>query len=231
MSLFKTFDRWSWSQLSSYRTCPFQARLKYVEREPEPPQPDDAPNLRGTRIHKNAEDFVLGTEPVLAKDLAPFEVQMHDLRNLKAERPESVLLEQSYYLDQNWRPTNKANCWFKWKPDVHVTDAINLIIDHKTGKKYGNEVKHYAQVELYAVGAFCIDSGYDSYLAELWYIDQKDITPHEFRPEQLEKARARLDVEVTHMMNDKIHTPRPNRMSCKWCPYSPRGTGVCPVGV
>lgn len=231
MSLFKTFERWSWSQLSTYRTCPFQARLKYIEHEPEPPQPEDAPNLRGTRIHKEAEDFVLGAVDAVSKDLVPFEGPLTDMRELKIAQPQSVMLEHDYYLDQNWMPTDKAGRWFKYIPDVHVTGDINLVVDYKTGKKYGNEIKHYAQVELYATAAWCNDPGYDVYHTELWYIDQKDITAHEFRPEQLERARARIDTEVTRMMSDKVHAPRPNKMNCKWCPYSPRGTGACPVGV
>lgn len=225
VSPFKSFERWSWSQLSTYRSCPFQARLRYIEREPEPEKGPNDPRDRGIAMHKAAEDYLLGEVSTPVRELEPF---IEVLDELKSANP---LVEHTYYLDSLWRQTTRENAWLKFIPDVHVTIAANLTGDWKTGKKFGNEVKHYQQMELYAVGAWCVDPSFDEYLTDLYYIDQKDMVTHVFKPEQLEKARARLDIEANRMMQDKIHTPRPSKQSCKWCPYSPRGTGACPVGV
>lgn len=233
MSVFRTFTKWSWSQLSSYRSCPYQARLRYLEHAPEPPKAADDPRDRGIRIHKAAEDFVLGTTDVLPKELVHFEGNLAELRDVHESGNAAVRLEHEYLLDSTWRMTeDKEQRWLKFIPDVHVVaPSLHLIIDYKSGRKYGNEVKHYQQMELYAIGDWIVAPSDIVRTAELWYVDQKDITTHEFTPEHLEKARAKLDEEVTHMMADKIHAPRPNKMNCRYCPFSPRGTGACAVGV
>jgi CRISPR/Cas system-associated exonuclease Cas4 (RecB family) len=233
MSLFKSFTKWSWSQLSTWRGCPYQARLRYLEHAPEPPKADNDPRDRGIAAHKAAEDFVLGTSTRLPKELVHFDAQLVELRDVKAAGSAEVHLEAEYLLDNTWRLTDdKERRWLKFIPDVHVVaPTLRLIIDYKTGRQYGNEVKHYQQMELYAIGDWCINPSDEVRTTELWYLDQKDIVVHEFRPEQLERGRAKLDEEVGRMMADKIHAPRPNKMNCKYCPFSPRGTGACAVGV
>jgi CRISPR/Cas system-associated exonuclease Cas4 (RecB family) len=227
--MFKSFTHWSFSQWQTYRACRFQARLRYIEHEPEPPKKADDPRDRGSRIHKEVEDYILNLDHELAPELTHFKQTLDDVRAIC--NVANVEVEQHHYLDANWRPTDKAGKWLVYIPDLRVTGPVNFTADTKTGKKYGNELKHYAQLELYSVCAYIEDPSYEEYESELWYIDQKDIVAHTFTPRQLEKARARIDTEVTKMMDDKIHTPSPNKITCKYCPYSPRGTGVCPVGV
>jgi hypothetical protein len=65
----------------------------------------------------------------------------------------------------------------------------------------------------------------------MWYIDQADIWSTTFTAEQLAHWRAKFDDEVDRMLNDRIFRPRANTHSCRFCPYSPRGNGHCPVGV
>jgi len=223
--MFKSFEHWSWSQLQTWRECPFKARLRYIDRAPEPPRAKDDPRDRGIALHKAAEDYLLKGAP-LDHAFAPFAVQMAELKNLNPE------VEQRNYLDRNWFPCDRDSRWAVYIPDVRATVGdTTLTIDFKTGKKYGNEVKHFGQLQFYSVGDWCAKPTVSHHIGEIWYIDQKDIVPHQFSNTQLEQARARLDEEVTRMMADKIHAPRPNKVSCKYCPYSPRGTGACPVGV
>jgi CRISPR/Cas system-associated exonuclease Cas4 (RecB family) len=230
MNPFRTFERWSWSQLAVHRSCPFKAYLQYIERSPQPPMTDDDPRSRGIRMHATMEHFVDGSLNELPKNLEHFIEPATELRALKASGDAEVLLEVDHYLDANWKVAPKEQRWLKWIPDVAVrTPAFSLVIDHKSGRQYGNELVHYAQGELYCIGEWIINPNLDSYDFEDWYLDQKTIVQHSFTPEHLEKSRARLDAEVEKMMNDRIHAPRPSKMNCKYCPFNSKGTGACPV--
>lgn len=223
--MFKSFEHWSWSQLQTWRECPFKARLRYIEHSPEPPRSPDDPRDRGTAIHKAAEDYLLNGAP-LDPVFEPFKEQMAQLKSLSPE------VEQKNYLDQNWMPCDREGRWVVYIPDVRVTVSDTTVtVDFKTGKKYGNEVKHFGQVQFYSVGNWCAHPETVQHVGEVWYLDQKDIVVHQFQHAGLAAARARLDEEVARMMADKVHAPRPNKVTCKYCPYGPRGTGACPVGV
>ena len=214
----------------TYRSCPYHARLRYLERIPQPESPPDAPNMRGLRLHDSSEHFIRDGAP-LCKELLPLEEQYNALITARASGQIQVEAEQRDYFDANWQPCEKGDHWLIVIKDIAVTGAMNLTIDLKSGRKFGNEVKHFGQVQLYAVTEWIKDSGYQEYTAELWYPDVKEIVTHVFTEPKLEQARANLDLEVSVMMKDRIHQPRPNKVTCRYCPYSPRGNGYCPVGV
>ncbi len=232
--MFKSFERWSWSMLMIYRKCPFWARLKYIDRRPEPKREDDDRRDRGIALHKNMQDFIVEKEPpLLDVILTPFDGLLLDVREAKQQGLAEVSVEEPMYFDQNWRPQKERDgYWFMIIPDLHVrTPELNLTVDGKSGKKHGNEVSHFGQIEFYCTCAWIHHPEHDLYNGELWYFDKKDVWPISFTVTQLEKARAKLDAEVQRMFADKIHQPRPSKMTCKYCPYNPRGTGDCPVGV
>lgn len=233
--MFKTFNYWSHSQLALWRKCPFAARLRYIDHEPgPPPKPgDDDRRERGKRLHKNAEDYVTLKASNLFEELEPFSGLLGEARGLVEDKIGRVECEKVTYFDQYWRPTTADGKWLIVVPDLKVVvpGVINMTVDYKSGKKFGNEVSHYAQVELYTIASWKVDPDHEEYVGEVWYLDQKDVVPHAFHPKQLERSFVRLDSEVARMMEDKIMAPRPNKVTCKWCDYSPRGTGICPVGV
>ena len=227
--MFETFHHWSWSQLTTYRTCPYQAYLRYLVHSPQPPRDAKDAAERGIRVHQSSEDF-LNKGTALCKELMPLEelyVSLIDAREAGAK----VTAEKRDYFDKNWNVCEKGDHWLVVIKDISVSGPMNLTIDLKTGRKFGNEVKHFEQTRLYSITEWCIDPNYDEYKAELWYADQVDVSEHTFVGEQLEHARSMLDFEVQHMMKDKIFQPRPSKAACKYCPFSPRGTGACPVGV
>lgn len=219
--------------LQVYRNCHYWARLKYLERSPEPPRDADDRRDRGTARHTLAENFILADDAPFPQELIKFEGLLTDVRNVRRDGLGVVEMEVPHYFDQNWRPCEEANRWLVVIPDIKVTvpGQFSLTIDEKTGKKFGNELKHYGQCELYAVTAWIEDPSFIEQEAELWYLDLSDVWPITFTTAQLDKARARLDTEVNKMMADRVHRPNPSKMTCKYCPYSPRGTGACPVGV
>lgn len=227
------FIKWSWSMLQVYRTCRFWAYLKYIERSPEPPREKDDRRDRGTIRHKMAEDFILADDAPFPQELIKFEGLLTDVRDIRRGGLGEVTLEKPHYYDHNWRPCEEEDRWLVVIPDIHVKvpGQVNLTIDEKTGKRYGNELKHYGQTELYAITAKIDDPSFETYEAELWYLDLPGTWQITFEPAKLDKAQAKLDAEVNCMMEDKLHRPNPSKATCKYCPYAPHGTGACPVGV
>lgn len=224
---------WSFSSLSLYHSCPYAVKLKYIEHLPEPP-PDpkrEAANERGTRLHAVAEDIVLRGAPV-PKEFDDFKDNFAQLRALYLDPTALVEVEKRTYFDSNWRLSDKDDYWLVVVRDAFVVSPeFALTIDYKTGKRFGNEVKHFGQTSLYAVAAWIEYPMFDEYPAELWYMDQNHIQEHTYSIRSLERARAQFDKGVELMFSDKYFRPHPSVPTCKYCPYSPRGTGACAVGV
>jgi len=217
------FTSWSFSSLDTYRGCPLRAKLRYIDRIPDP---GNKYSERGNEMHDALEQCVVHGAPV-PDWAAPF----NDL--LLQMQQSNPICEKMFMFDSNWKPTDDhKNAWLRIKQDlVVVADDFGLTVDYKSGKKYGNEIKHLGQKMLYSIGAMIMWPGRKDYIGEMWYLDQKDLTSKTFDVPTLEKARARLDAEVGRMFEDKYFRPRPTIGNCKYCPYGPRGTGHCPVGV
>jgi hypothetical protein len=228
MPIENTIQNWSYKKVSMYRKCPMQVRLKYIDREPEPePNPKyEEKRLRGIKAHDDLEACInLGAPiPAVAKE---FETVITGYIELGAKA------EAEEFFDDGWKPwPDYKGHWLQVKKDVNiVTDEFVLTADWKTGRRYGNEVSHYEQMKLYAVTDHILHPGRPEYIVELQYLDQRDTWTVVFTPDKLEKALVDFDRDVDIMMNDTWFRPRPNRETCKYCPYSPRGTGSCPVGV
>jgi hypothetical protein len=219
--------RWSWSKLSLYRKCPLAARFKYLDRIPEPPRPtDDKGAERGLRIHKGMELYLLEGAP-LPIEAAKFEEQAGALRDM------APAVEKKMFFDSCWKPCDEEDHWLIVIQDASVNQPgeFALSVDFKTGKRFGNEAAHMGQKTIYSIANWLTDPACDSYTSEMWYIDQADIWSTTFTAEQLAHWRAKFDDEVDRMLNDRIFRPRANTHSCRFCPYSPRGNGHCPVGV
>lgn len=128
------------------------------------------------------------------------------------------------------------SAWLRMKADAVVfnkkhTEAI--VIDYKTGKKFGNEIKHGEQTQLYSLATAIRNPGVERIVAELWYIDKDELTPVTYTREQaisfvkgFDKRAKRID----HAHETGIFEPSPNQISCQWCPYGPQKGNQCPHG-
>jgi hypothetical protein len=64
----------------------------------------------------------------------------------------NVSLEGEWGFDKDWIPTDWHSAWLRVKGDAVLTrPGQAVVIDHKTGRKHGNELKHGEQVQLYAI--------------------------------------------------------------------------------
>jgi len=231
---------WSFSRLSDFERCRFLAKLKYVDKIPEPVRPlkpgqTEHANDRGTRIHDAAELYVKDPNIALIPELNKFAADFEELRALFAEG--KVILEQEWAVDKDWVPVawSSATAWNRAKLDafVHTSPTHGRAIDYKTGRKYGNEVKHAEQLQLYQLLSFMRFPELEEVTVELWYIDQgpDHTTTMKFTKDQGLRFFKNFNERGLAVTTCTEFKPNPNAYSCKWCMYGPKGSGHCAVGV
>lgn len=132
-----------------------------------------------------------------------------------------------------WVPT-----WLRLKLDALVfhDDKTATVIDFKSGRKFGNEVKHGEQCQLYQLVTFLRYPQLETVYAELWYLDQPpgaNVTSVKYTRSQGLRFRSSFERRGRKLTSCTDFPANPNRFSCKYCPYGPweGGTGDCTVGV
>lgn len=236
----------SYTRLENFETCAYQAKLRYIERIPEPdrgPPPKgkkEWANDRGSRLHDEAEQYVLGKIPELGLELQGFEPELTKLRALFSTS--TVETEQTWVYDQDWGhfytddPFDERIC-FRIKTDVTVliTPEEGVVIDLKSGRR--KPVQHQQQTQLYAIGAFLRYPKLELVTTELWYIDHANLEDQRIvsgtytrrKALVLHKAWAR---RLEAMLTARVFPPRPSDFTCRWCPYNKRlGGGICDYAV
>jgi hypothetical protein len=212
------------------------AYLKYVERHKQPANVDTKASDRGTAIHAAVESYLKGEaqqlDPLLAK-VAEF------VEHCKAANDKGLAeIEQEWAFDRDWQITGyfDENCWVRLKLDVFIRwdETLGEVIDWKSGKSYGNEVKHAQQGMLYAIAAFMRYPDMQRVRIRFVYTDEgKWEKAKEYDrgvvmrllPGWDERARAFTDAQTWPV--------KPNVINCKFCWFGPNngGNGLCPAGV
>jgi hypothetical protein len=235
----------SFSRLSVYQDCPNRARLAYIEKIKEPDRgvgpliaPDGSKewhNDRGSRIHQLGEDFVVGTiGPKLPPELSKFKSEFIQMR--KMHKTGKVITEQMWCYTKDWEAC-ADDAWdeiyFRIITDATIfhTKQSATVIDYKTGRRFGNEVKHGQQAQLYQLGSFLRYPDLQEITTEIWYLDQNEIATMEFTRNQGMRFFKHWDERMKVMTNDIEFKPTPNGNSCRWCPYKPSKSGDCSVGI
>ena len=226
---------WSHSKLGDFEKCKLLAWLKHDQKIPEPPRPlppgrVEHANDRGSRIHDAAEHFVNGTGPFIP-EMREFEQEFNHLKHLYAAG--KVSLEGEWAMDEDWNIAPWKTGWHRSKLDalVHASDEEAVVIDYKSGKKFGNEIKHAEQTQLYSLNAFLRFPKLEIVYAELWYLDVKDLTLATYTRAQALRFKQSWNRRGHALTDATEFPPNPNKFSCRWCPYGPDGTGHCTVGV
>jgi CRISPR/Cas system-associated exonuclease Cas4 (RecB family) len=216
-----------------YETCPGRAKLRYIEKLPEPPRKENDPLARGSAIHKNLELYVQGKEALSnqAKELKAFEPALNYMCELYIAG--QVITEEPWWFDENWQPTkDRSRIWLWSSLDFCVDDDKRVVVgDYKSGKSVYKAVEHVQQLQLYSALAAIKYPDADTIVSELWYMDEGHVKPLVFNRDDALRYVNRFDQRAQRMYDDKFFRFNPTAHNCKWCPYSPRGTGACPVGV
>lgn len=221
-------NSWSFSRLQVFESCKYRAKLQWLDKVPDL-QPKTAAD-RGTAIHQEAEDYVIGKSD-FTHNLRHFKA---DLTALKAHYAEGrVVCEQEWGFDTDWRIAAWRGAWLRLKCDAvcRFSPQLAIVIDYKTGKRFGNEVKHAEQLQLYAVCALLRDPTLEEVICELWYFDQNELASFKMKRSQLKKYLQQFDKRGIAFTTESEFKANPNIYSCKYCPYAPHKQGDCPVGV
>ena len=226
---------WSISRVHDYEKCPYKAHLKYVDKVALTDEQRERLMFyadRGSKIHDSAEQFVDGRRDDLIPELKHFETEITALRALYGEG--KVSCEEDWALDRAWQPTAWVgpDTWVRLKLDVCVrlSPTEVLVVDYKSGKKFGNEIKHNEQGQLYAVAATAYYPEVDTVYVEFWYTDQDDMTQVEYSLKHLAQFKRTLFVRGNRMTTAVQFPPRPNIFNCRYCEYNANGTGHCEFG-
>ena len=233
-------NSWSFSKLQDFETCKFLCWLKHDQKIPEPERPlppgkTEHANDRGTRIHTSCEEYINGASNVLAPEAAlHFGPQIDLLRVLHKDG--LVNLEGEWGMSRDWEIADWKTAWLRLKLDAIVfhSETHATVIDFKTGRKFGNEIKHGEQTCLYQLAAFLRYPKLEHVTTDLWYLDQKpgeNLTSVSFTREKGLKYRSNFDRRGHKLTTCTKWEPNPNVHSCKWCQYGPWNGGQCQVGV
>jgi hypothetical protein len=116
------------------------------------------------------------------------------------------------------------------KLDALVRDGdYGIVIDYKTGRMFGNEVKHAEQGQLYQLAAFLLFPELEYIDVEFWYTDQSDIKRRGYTRKQGMQAIQKFTNIGTDITSEEEFAPSPSTFACKWCPY--KETGDCKYAV
>jgi CRISPR/Cas system-associated exonuclease Cas4 (RecB family) len=228
---------WSYSRLVTFESCPFRAKLQYVDRIPEPerhlpPGKTEHANDRGTRVHEAAELYVKGGVELLP-ELQCFTEEFAQLREMYKEGRVSLEGEWGHARDWSAVAWMSDNVWLRLKLDamVHVGNDHAVVIDYKTGKRNGNEIKHTEQGQLYAAATQARYPELQNITVEFWYTDLNNIVSAEYTYEDLLGIRSRFEARGARITDETAFSAKPSIFNCKYCPYGTWGTGHCTKGV
>lgn len=220
---------WSPSRLVLYEECPARAKYKFLDKLPEPEEPD-GPLARGQAIHKGAEDFIAHRTKTLHEDLRHPKVKkgLEVLRRQYAAKKVRVELELAF--TRAWQPCAwlAKDVYVRFKLDVLqlLSAGKALVIDWKTGRFKPDG--HDTQLRAYAVGA--LSSGLaKSVTAKLVFTDAGQTvegSAGKLELAQLPAAQKAWDKRAAPMLADTTFAPRPGN-GCRWCHYSTNRGGPC----
>lgn len=208
---------WSFSTLMLYEKCPWAAKLKLVDRCPEPPPEPDSAGVRGNKFHKSIEKFLKHDNPLIP-ELEPWTDYLNDLPHYSSE---PFHIEEDWGFDEWWKPVSWRDATCRMKLDLGIKEgSIFRVYDWKTGKAAGNEIKHTMQGQLYAVGVLAKFSDVQAVNVKFEYLDFPDSKPLSatYTPSQIIRFRDSYNRRAERMMTDTTFRPIPNKSNCRYCP-------------
>jgi len=136
-----------------------------------------------------------------------------------------VVLEDMWCFDKGWNavgPKDFENIWVRIKLDamVFLSPTEGVVIDYKTGRKYGNEIKHGQQCQIYQLAALLRYPELQLIHTELWYPDVKELTRVTYTRKQGLRYLKGFNERGLEMTECTYFEPKPNGNSCMFCPYS-----------
>lgn len=212
----------SFSILLQFEKCPYSTYLAKIKKIPQ----DFGPAAdRGSQLHKDAENFLLHDAPLTADLAKHYRERFNSLKEHYKNYPETVHVEEDWCVDKNWLPTGwlSNDCWFRAKLDVLIIDHDDcaLIIDYKSGKKFGNEIKHTQQGQVYMIHTFLRYPELKTLETQFWYLDQPEnqLLTKTYQRQDLDKYLVPLEKRAQRVTDATVFPAKPNAINCKWCSF------------
>ncbi|MCP4279728.1 MAG: PD-(D/E)XK nuclease family protein [Alteromonas sp.] len=220
----KTIKVWSHSSLKNFERCRLAAKFKHIDKiKVEMKSKGQIAADRGSKIHDEAEHFVRGDfGDKLPTALKDFKKGFLDLQE-KFTRG-IVELEEDWGIRKDWSSCTwrDKDLWGRIKLDVmvHESETSAVVIDHKTGRKFGNEIKHGDQGMTYVIAAFERYPKLQFVTCEFWYLDQKgEKLIQRYTRNQAMVLKKRLTARAVEMTSAISFPAEPSKENCKWCDF------------
>lgn len=207
---------WSFSGLMEFESCPYRSFLKRVEgaKEPSGPAAD-----RGSLLHKAIEDYIQGSEGELHSEVKKHRDYIGELRELYAKG--QVEVEGDWGFTKDWAITGwmDKDVWARIKLDAYIreTETSAVVVDWKSGKKFGNELKHAQQLMVYAIAVFKRYPTVEFVRGEMRYIDSGEILEGTYTRQDIERFLPKVERRALIMTTATEFPPKPSKHNCKWC--------------
>lgn len=222
------FDSWSYSRFTDYDQCPLRAKLKHLDKLPEP---KNKYMERGAEIATAGEDYLKKKTNKLHPELKPVKEKFDRLRKIK-----NLVVEQQWGFDTKWNPVpwnDWNNCWLRVKMDVNFIrqeDNILLVIDNKTGKYSDFKREVYdQQLEIYTAAGIAQYPHVAGIDASLLYTDHNieyPVEPKIILPAEAKALQVVWNKRVKKMFADRKFAPRPGD-HCRYCHFRKSNGGPC----
>jgi CRISPR/Cas system-associated exonuclease Cas4 (RecB family) len=225
--VFGPVKAWSFSALKKYESCAHATYLGKVEKIKETSGPAAE---RGSMIHDRAEKFIRGE---LGEDvphlLSKVKARVLELRERFERQPFPMTMEEDWGFTVQWKPTGwtDADTWCRQKLDVFYQDSATsaVIVDWKSGKKFGNEIKHGEQALHYAIGAFMKYPFLDYLQTEFQYTDLGEKMTKNYTRDRALLHMPKIHERAIIMTTATSFPPNPSKVNCRYCYY--RESGDC----
>ena len=213
----------SFSGMQTYDQCPSSFNRKYILKEEVDQGTGGASPamLRGSRIHKGCEDYLLDVGE-LPEEAEKFSMFFHALKHQRQARPE---VKFAFNLD--WEPTkfsDKETAQVRGILDIiHDDDGTCYVTELKTGKKYQ---EHALQRSLYGLAGGLLYPECEIITVQTVYLDSGDVVPTVFHSDQLATYQWTGQRLINKCQPPQEYPQRPS-WKCRFCDYHEDKGGKC----
>jgi CRISPR/Cas system-associated exonuclease Cas4 (RecB family) len=229
----QVISQWSFSTLKKFEACKYQVYLNKIERFKEP---QGAAAARGTELHAMIETYIKGESGELPGILKPEMVTL--INFLRAEYKDGrTLVECEWGFDRDWKPVPWDQRWGGFILDaMHRRSAYEAAVyDWKSGKSFGNELKHAEQLMFYAGACFAQYHELEIVDVAIGYLDEGRVALKKtFTRDNIKLFMPEISRRAHELTTASSFPANPSPKNCKWCAYKtmqrPDGSPVCPYG-
>jgi len=192
---------WSHTAILDHESCPY--RLTFPWRA----QASNEKAEEGVKAHKQLEQYYKGTLP--EHPYPQFDIPCEGI----------AYPEKTFYLGGMWELTDRANAVGRVTLDLLIVYGNTAyVIDFKTGKREGNEIKHTGQLQLFSAAVMAVMPEITTIFPEIWYLDLG--LRHTLKPINKDtgaKWQASWQKRIDKFLAETAFTPNPSKSNCKWC--------------